>query len=271
MRPLSEFTTAVWFPVALLPLLLFAHYSRVAQPFEYIILRVLTSLQTPITAAVGLPSTPTFGQQPSQAAANIVTDREATLADQVQNLIVENAHLQTLVEEAQLLEEERAFLESRALQGVPARVTTRTTEGLSQAVIINRGTHNGLSVGLPVITNSGVLIGTITRCASNTSTVLLITSHSSRINAAVQNTLHSPGIIQGAFNISLQMQYIPQSDPLAPGDVVVTSGNDPSVPEGLVIGSIEETHSEPGAIFQRANVQPFFEAAQLSVVSVLLP
>lgn len=273
MRRFAIFQSAIWFPLLLLPLLFLLHWSGISAPIERVAMTMVQYLQEPIIRTFGLSKNQQRRDTDTRTitADNTRTDREEKLDQELQNRIVENAHLQTLVTEANILEEERAFLNDRTLRAISARVTSRSSEGLSEAIVINRGKQHGLSIGLPVIVNNGILIGTIIRVEDISSIVLLTTSPASHINAVVQNEQRSPGIIQGAFNISLEMRYIPQTDTIAPRNNIITSGNTPLIPEGFIIGIIEENTHEPGALFQEAMVRPLFETSKLSIVSVILP
>jgi cell shape-determining protein MreC len=87
----------------------------------------------------------------------------------------------------------------------------------------------------------------------------------------VQNTTQSAGVVRGEHNLSLLMEFIPQVDTVTVGDTVVTNGADPFIPQGLVIGRVQEVFNEQGDLFQEASLTPLYTSADVFIVSVFLP
>jgi rod shape-determining protein MreC len=138
-------------------------------------------------------------------------------------------------------------------------------------IIINRGSHDGIAVGYPVIGPDGVLIGTVQQVDRYSSQVLLTTSLDSLVNGMIHNDSASLGLLHGSYNTALTMELIPQSDAVKVGQTVVTSGADQYIPRGLVIGSIESVTDVPSAVFRTATVTPLFSLDQLFIVSIIIP
>lgn len=250
--------------------LLFLHYSRLGAPIEGLLQQAIQPIQTRLYSA----------SMSTQSAAS--TDLSSLTRDQliarINDLILQNdqssvriAQLQSLVDDSKLLEEQVAFLQERSFHSVTARVTSRSTEQLSQSLMINKGSADGLQEGLPVITDQGVLIGTLRNVTDHSSEVLLLTSFDSRISSRVQNEAQSPGVVRGEHNLSLFMEYIPQIDVVAVGDMVVTNGADSLIPQGLVVGRVQEVFNAQGDLFQQASLAPVFSTTEVFIVSVLLP
>lgn len=193
------------------------------------------------------------------------------LRDENEQLTIRATQLQSVVDQSGLLQEQIDFLSDRSLQAVPARITSRSTEQLAQSVVINKGRADGIQEGQPVVVGNGILIGTINEVQATQSIVQLVTSTSSRISARVQNEQGSIGIATGSFNLTLQLEFVPELDQLETGQTVLTSGADEAIPEGLIIGTIEEVISQPGTLFQEAALQPFFTVNEVSIVSVISP
>lgn len=255
-----------WFIPILIIILIFLHYSTIAKPIENAAIFAIQPVQTRLYSWVQ----PYIGQDTELSKKELI-ERNAQLEQQIQDLIVANAELKTLADDTNLLEEQIEFLKNKPFTALHARVTSRSTENLSQTIIINKGAQDGVHEGLPVVIKNGILVGTIQSVEDHSAEVLLITSFDSRISAAVQNEKESPGIVQGAYNLSLEMNYIPQLDPIHLGDSVFTSGSDPYIPHGLVIGQLETISNEPGSLFQKATLRPFFDHRDVSIVSILLP
>jgi len=198
-------------------------------------------------------------------------ERVRTLSSQNTDFTVKIAQLQQLVDASEVLQKQGAFLKDHSYQAVTAQVTSRSTEQLSQSLMINKGELDGLKAGMPVIAEEGVLVGTLRTVQPHSSEVLLLTSYDSRVSARLQNQVQSPGVVRGEHNLSLFMEYIPQIDTVAVGDMVVTNGADELIPQGLVVGRVQEVFNEQGDLFQQASLTPVYSAKNIFIVSVLLP
>ena len=67
------------------------------------------------------------------------------------------------------------------------------------------------------------------------------------------------------------MELILRNETIGSGDIVVTSGIEPGVPMGLVIGTVSRVDVEPNSFSQTAWIQPLLDINNLSMVSILLP
>lgn len=262
-----------WVIIGALVAMIIAHVSGIARPLETVIAVATNPIQAILySATTPARAQPAEGdaQRTDRSKEDLISEIEG-LESRVDELLIENAQLKTLVQESTLLEEQVDFLSNRSLQGVPAKVIARPTDGIAQSVIMNRGSSDGIQEGYPVIIQSGALVGIVHSVDGHFSEVRLLTNFGSRVSANVQNDARSPGIVSGEHNLAVQMELIPQPDILAAGDSVVTSGNDPFIPQGLIIGTIEEVKNEPGSLFQAAVVQPLFTAQELTIATIIVP
>lgn len=99
--------------------------------------------------------------------------------------------------------------------------------------------------------------------------MLLVTDSQSRLAAVVQNTDLAPGLVEGQMGLSLKMDLVPREKSIKLGDVVITSGLEADIPQGLVIGSIEKITTEPQDLFQKAILKPLVALDNLNLVTVL--
>ena len=79
----------------------------------------------------------------------------------------------------------------------------------------------------------------------------------------------SIGIVEGGYEISIQMNFIPQNEELNVGDAIVTSGLEETIPRGLLIGRVEAVKKEAYEPFQQAVITPAAPLHALTVVTVL--
>lgn len=258
--------------LALAAVVIALHYVGIMAPVDNAVTRLIQPVQAQVYR---LSAKSQFGnERHSDIEAMSEQDlREYTreLEQRIDNLTVENSQLRSLVEDAQLLQEQREFLEKRSYNSVTARVTSRSTEYLTQTVIVNKGKQDGVDTGYPVIIQNGVLIGIVSSVEDYSSEVLLMTSADALVSAEIQNEQHSPGVVRGEHNLSLKMEYIPQLDQISLHQTVTTSGKDSFIPKGLLIGDIQEIFTTRGTIFQEASLAPMFNPASITVISILLP
>jgi rod shape-determining protein MreC len=66
------------------------------------------------------------------------------------------------------------------------------------------------------------------------------------------------------------MDYISKDKPVLKGDDVVTSGLGGVYPEGLVVGKVVESETDPSKLYQRADVVPAVPIGSLKYVFVVV-
>lgn len=261
-----------WHVPAVCMLFVLGHYTRVLQPVENLLTRVIQPAQAMMYAATH-DEVLVSDQQAvyEELTKQELLDEYGRLEQRLQQLLIDNTRLRTALEESQLLQEQVAFLQENHYRFVNTRITSVSTENISPTVIVNVGAQAGVSLGLPVVIADGVLVGIVTDVQEYASEVRLITNLDSRVSAVVQNSTQSPGIVRGEHNLSLVMDFIPQLDQIALHDSVFTNGADTHIPQGLLIGQVQEIRAEPGSLFQQAALKPFFQQNEITIVSILLP
>lgn len=136
-----------------------------------------------------------------------------------------------------------------------------------QTITLNRGTRDGVEVGMPVVTQLG-LVGRILAVTANASQVLLITDVSSAISARLQTT-RDEGSVVGQANTDLIMEFIPLNAAVQEGDIVITSGLGGNLPAGLVIGQITSVEQREFELFQNATIRSLNNFATLETVLII--
>ena len=136
-----------------------------------------------------------------------------------------------------------------------------------QTISINKGTRDGISIGMPVVSQLG-LVGRISDVTANASRVLLITDVSSAISGRLQTT-RDEGSIVGQASTDLRMEFIPLNAKVQEGDIVITSGLGGNLPAGLVIGQITSVQQREFELFQNAVVRSLNNFATIETVLVI--
>lgn len=219
-------------------------------------------------AAVGTWFQDQFG--PKQSLNDITRERDQ-LRDQLLAVSQRLATTQHQLEAVHALDQLETFLENQNIQADKTFVIGYSPDPGIQSIVIQLGEQDGIRVGQAVITETGVVVGVVTRVDASTSTVRLVIDSQSRILAKLQNDTQSRGIIVGERGISISMQFIPRNETVEQGTTAVTSGLDPLIPPDLLIGTIQETTTRAGELFQSAVIQSPIEFRRLSVVAVVHP
>jgi len=184
----------------------------------------------------------------------------------------------TMIENVRLKEFQTEVTALRALLGftqahpeneyVGAEVIGRDPSNLSRYLVINVGTEKGITRGMPVVTERG-LVGRVTDVGSNWAKVLLITDPSSSVNALIQRS-RATGVVEGSMDGSLYLRYLPQGPGVvSKGDLVLTSGLGGNFPKRLVIGQVIAVQQRDVDPFQSATVRPTVDFDRLEFVLVI--
>lgn len=192
----------------------------------------------------------------------------------VDTLTIENVRLsEAQIENQQLRELNRfrqlnPFYDFRGGQ-VIARVISRGPSNYLSALSIDLGSEQGITPGMPVITELG-LVGRIQKVGPTTSTVLLITDQASNVQAMIKReNSRAVGVVAGRAGELPQMQYIAQEADVSVGDEVITSGLGGNFPKNLTIGQVVEVEKEDFDMYQQAVVRPTVDFNRLEFVLVI--
>lgn len=166
----------------------------------------------------------------------------------------------------------KGLLEFKArtdLNLIPAEVTGSDPDATVRALVINRGTEDGIKRGDPVIVGNGTLVGKVERVSAGRSTVLLPTDQRCAIGVMLADRPEANGVAQGEKGLVVSMTLIPQHATVEKGDQVVTTGRDELIPRGLVLGKIESVTVVASEPFMSATIVPAVDAMTLTKVAVI--
>jgi rod shape-determining protein MreC len=152
-------------------------------------------------------------------------------------------------------------------QFTTARVIARDTTGLLRSVLIDHGQRDGLNVGMPVVTELG-LVGRISAVTAVSAQVTLITDTNSYVNARLQST-NGEGSVVGTASGDLRMTFIKLTDTVNDNDLVVTSGIGGNFPRGLTIGQVTSSRLDDSQLFKSADVRSLIDFNRLDFVMVI--
>lgn len=187
---------------------------------------------------------------------------------------------QLRVMNGRLLTEQEALLSNERLKGLLQLKGTLRYPSVAASIIgedaapwfrtltVDRGASDGLQEGMPVVASDGV-VGQLVKVADNTSRVLVVTDHSSAIAVIIQRS-RARGVVRGAGNGRLTLEFAIREDDVKVGDQVITSGIGGTFPKGIPVGEVTMVKKGEYGIFQTVEVRPAAMISRLEEVLVLL-
>ena len=193
------------------------------------------------------------------------------LKEELNKILKENIDLKIFRIENEVLKKELNFLETYKFKSLTGRIIVKNFPEPSSIVILNKGEKEGIRPGWPVIYKEGILVGKIYKTYKKTSEVLLLNSAYSKVAGTLSGERKTLGLVQGEYKLGLKMIYIPKDTKLKKGDLIVTSGIEDNIPQGLIIGKIEKIKSKEEEPFQEAILTPYVSYDEINIVNILIP
>lgn len=190
----------------------------------------------------------------------------ATLKSENEQLRVLVAQLEEYRQQDQRLTALLGLSDTYGLETVSARILS-TTSGWDQTATINVGSDNGIRVGMGVMSSCG-LYGQVETVASNSAVVRLISDADSSVSAMIQGT-RATGIVNGAYDGSLEMEYVSVDTTVGEGDLVITSGAGGTYPKGIILGRVHSVEKDSSKLYYRIQIDPISPIRNCEEVLVL--
>ena len=118
----------------------------------------------------------------------------------------------------------------------------------------------------------GNLVGMVTTVGPNWATVTTLIDTASEMGGLVGRT-DTAAILEGDLALmgegKLKLTYLPENSDLIAGDEILTSGKGGVYPEGLVVGSVEQVHTDPSGLGRYAVVAPAADLGGLRQIFVI--
>ena len=202
-------------------------------------------------------------------------------------LQAENEALQAQVAElqSQLREAEEAVEENSRLRALldfeerhsdfvleSTRIVDWTASNWTRSFTISKGEDADIALGDCVITEAGVLVGQVTELGSNWATVRTVIDVDANVGALVGEAGNAAMLV-GDFTLmqsgQAKLTYLTEGTQLLEGDSVLTSGKGGVFPQGLLVGTSAEVHTEAGGQSPYGVVEPACDLDNLSQVFVI--
>ena len=187
------------------------------------------------------------------------------LAEQLSQVISENANLRT-----KLAETEALMLQQQSLDPKTYNLLSVRPIGIDRYLKIDQGTNNGLKANLPVVFKDNY-IGQILNISEKGANIRLLTDPDSKISAfSIGKEGKAKGVLVGQFGNELLFDKILHEEKIAEGDLVYSEGTEGFLPRGLILGQVSKVIEAETQIFKQAKVSPVFDIRDLELIFVII-
>lgn len=191
-------------------------------------------------------------------------NEELTL--EIQALLSENARLKELKKENEILREALGIGLEKDFKLILAQVIGKDVS--QDSLLINKGFQDGISKGLPVITQQKTLVGKIGEVYENFSKIMLLTNKESSFDAKISDS-DIYGMVKGKGDLGLFLDLIPKEKEIKEGDFIITIPLGGVFPEGLLAGEIKKVKKSDVEPFQQAEIKPSFDIKEIEDLFVI--
>lgn len=191
-------------------------------------------------------------------------------------LAAENAQLKAAVREVEQLRLQAKLQQDRPTwKMLQARVQAPDPTNQQKFLTIDKGSRNGVEVGMAVVAQGPNYIGQVTEVWEESSRIMLIVDVSQRVGARLETG--GDGVVFGVWQNGgrLELRYLDRDSDPRPGELVLTTDSaalrTARVPGGLIVGRVGD--APPNASSgdtQTIPVIPLVTFERLEVVTVVL-
>lgn len=199
------------------------------------------------------------------------TDNDV-LKQRVQELEVELKQKEELAAENTRLKSLLNLKDQSKHKVLTARIIGRDPSVWFDSSVLDRGTLDGVTVNMPVVTDGGV-VGRVSQVSPLTCMVDLITRKGSGVGAVVGQVGESGalGVVLGTSKSDLlEMKYVPGNVDVQVGQRIFTTGQDDIYPAGLQVGEIVSVVSGSATTPHQILVRPAARLDKMQEVGILL-
>ena len=136
-----------------------------------------------------------------------------------------------------------------------AELLSVSSDPFSKQVVLNKGSHDNVFVGQPVLDANGVM-GQVIQVDPLTSRVLLINDAHSGLSVQIARNNIRAIAVGNAYSGKLDLLNVPQTADVQVGDVLMTSGLGEHYPQGYPVGQIIRVIKDPALQFATIVVEP---------------
>ncbi|MCB0744023.1 MAG: rod shape-determining protein MreC [Ignavibacteriales bacterium] len=158
------------------------------------------------------------------------------------------------------------FIKTSKYELISARIVSRLVSKVSGYFIISKGSLDGVTESMPVITDEG-LVGIVMDVASNYSTVR--TYENSLFKVAVKDQRSGVDGILNWDGKELIIKNVPTTEDVEVGDRVIVSELSTIIPPAIPVGIISSKESTVSGILSNIKVKPYTNVNKIENVLVV--
>lgn len=153
---------------------------------------------------------------------------------------------------------------------LPTRIVTKDIFRQKNVLTINVGRSDGVKKGMPVLHERGI-VGRVMLTSEDYARVMPFLNTSFRVPGMIV-PLRTNGIVRwdGERHDRLLLEHVVKTEPVEPGQTVVTSGYSEVFPPGRAIGSIDSIQVRPGRSELLIYLRPAVSLNEIGHAFVLL-
>ena len=201
------------------------------------------------------------------------------LIEENRELKEENRELKENMIDAQAIDEENArlreYLDIKKIYSdytlCDAVIIAHEGEAYMTVLTLNRGSGDGVKVGMPVITSAGV-VGSVYEVGYNWCKIRNIIEDSSGAGAYISRS-GEIGIVEGDVMYKesnlCNLNYLSENSDVREGDIVYTSGLGSVYPRGLPIGKVVSVQKNAHDRTMSAKLETFVDFCDLKYVMIV--
>jgi len=185
--------------------------------------------------------------------------------------LVEDQRLISLMAENEELQRENHFLkDSLGLKDYPdigliyGRIISK--DYLSDNILINTGSIDGVKVGFPVVINNNILIGRVSEVYNNYSRVKLLSLKDNLTDVSINGVV---ALAKGKGSETIVLEMFPRDKELKEGEFILTSSLGGNYPAGLVIGKVKNPKKIDNEPFQISEIEKAYNLFSIDRVNIL--
>jgi len=160
----------------------------------------------------------------------------------------------------------RLLSETYGFEVIRAAIIWRGYPMYSSRVLLNAGERHGVRKNSAVITPEGIVGRTIVTTAFSSEVELVIDVNGAAGAVLAESGLQ--GVVEGDGSDTLLLHFIPVSEKVRPGELLLTSGGDRIYPRGLPIGTVVSAKQQ--GTYQTLTVKPAVDFSRLKDVAVVV-
>ena len=188
-----------------------------------------------------------------------------------------NSELEAALRELEIIKAENATLREynnmsekyAEYTTVPAYIINKDISNLSDTMVINVGSNDGIRENMPVITTEG-LVGYVLSTTDKTSKIQPIIDPATSVSASL-STSRDGVIVKGILGSdrTLKLMYIPTDADIVLEDTIETSGIGGIYPKGILIGKISQIIESKNITDRYAIIETAVDFSKLETVLVI--